>query len=920
MLTIKAMAGGETYAARHLSNNDYYSVGETITGQWMGRGAELLGLQGNVTIEQFEAIRLGVDPSTGEFLRQRQNVDRFNQDGEKIATARNLYDFTVSAPKALSVQALEDPRLIEAHKAGVSEITAEMERLAGARVRSLGANDTRITSNLVIARYDHDTSRELDPQIHTHLVAGNLTFDGAEGKWKALQASAIYEHREYLTEVYRNVVARELTNYGYRIEDRFEHGKDYGFGIAGIKEATLEKYSQRSAQRDAAIAEFLDKNGRLPSDNEIARLVRDSRPEKLTEITTAEVKAGQRARMTTEEAAALKDLREAALDRGSIREQSPAAVSLAYAREHIFERVSVAKEHELYTEALRHGRGRVDLSELKAALLAEVASGAMLTARGEVATKESLKRERQMVATINEGAGQYRPLGRAHEFVASDRLRPEQKTAVLAALDSRDLAINIRGAAGTGKTDLLRDLHRGLNESRRSVVPVAPTTAAVEELQKVGFSQAMTVARLLSDPQQRHELAGQVLIVDEAGMVSSKDMAELLSLAKSKDARIVFSGDTRQIKSVEEGDALRVLERESNLKAVSLLQVQRQTSAEYKAAVEALRNHPAEGFAKLESMGAVREVDWRLRSQEVSKAYREAAAVPNAKGKARDVLVVAGTHDEIRSVTHAIRQDRKRAGELSQGETFVRHTALNWTEAQRKQTKNYQPGQVLIFHKATKDIDKNEALEVVTAGKTGVAARKPNGQEVLITVRHAAAFAVFERDTLEVSTGDKLLLQANWRDKQFRATNGELVTVAAVESGAIKLSDGRHVPAEYHQFTHGYVVTAHRSQGKTVDYEVIAAERMSHDLFYVSATRAREGLTVITSDSFSLQESIGVSGDRQSATELSRRSAAIKANGDMDDYRLYELYRQRQTHRHETKQEITQHVSIKLDPGISIGF
>lgn len=95
---------------------------------------------------------------------------------------------------------------------------------------------------------------------------------------------------------------------------------------------------------------------------------------------------------------------------------------------------------------------------------------------------------------------------------------------------------------------------------------------------------------------------------------------------------------------------------------------------------------------------------------------------------------------------------------------------------------------------------------------------------------------------------------------------------------------------------------------------------MSHDLFYVSATRAREGLTVITSDSFSLQESIGVSGDRQSATELSRRSAAIKANGDMDDYRLHELYRQRQTHRHETKQEITQHVSIKPDPGISIGF
>ena len=75
MLTIKAMAGGETYAAHHLSNNDYYSVGETITGHWMGRGAELLGLEGIVTMEAFDAIRLGNDPKTGEFLRQRHSAD-----------------------------------------------------------------------------------------------------------------------------------------------------------------------------------------------------------------------------------------------------------------------------------------------------------------------------------------------------------------------------------------------------------------------------------------------------------------------------------------------------------------------------------------------------------------------------------------------------------------------------------------------------------------------------------------------------------------------------------------------------------------------------------------------------------------------------------------------------------------------------
>jgi predicted ribonuclease YlaK len=347
----------------------------------------------------------------------------------------------------------------------------------------------------------------------------------------------------------------------------------------------------------------------LPSDNEVAILVRQTRPEKLTEISTAEVKAKQLARLDIEEAHTLQQLREAAIEQQPARQRAVAAELVAYARDHLFERVSVARDYELQTEALRRGRGRVELADVKAALSAEVASGAMLSARGEIATQESLERERQMVATVNSGINQYRPLGRSGGFVVSEHLRAEQKIAVQAVLDSRDLAINLRGAAGTGKTVTLQELRRGLMESRQSVVAVAPTASAVQELQKVGFPQAMTVARLLADPQQRHELAGQVLIVDEAGMVSSKDMAELIRLAKTKGARMVFSGDTAQIKSVSEGDALRVLERESRMKSVSLLQVQRQTNAEYKAAVEKLRNRPAEGFGQLEAMGAIREVD-----------------------------------------------------------------------------------------------------------------------------------------------------------------------------------------------------------------------------------------------------------------------------------------------------------------------
>ena len=717
MLNPKAIGDGSTYG-RHVENNDYYSEGEKVTGRWRGRSAELLGLGGEVKREDFEKMRLGLDPTTGEYLRQRQSADRFNLEGERIATARNLYDFTVSAPKDLSILALEDPRAIQVHKEAADEMFAEMERLAGVGVRKLGVNDSRQTSNLLVAQYDHDTSRELDPQLHTHFVAANLTYDAVEGQWKALRAIDIYKQKEYLTEVYRNAAARRLLQLGYELEDHTKHGKDNGFGIKGISEETREKYSVRSAQRDAAIAEFVRFNGRQPSDNEVAILVRDSRNEKLTEITTADVKARQYARMSAEERETLKGLHETALERGSVHRYAPAAPSLAFAAEHTFERVSVARDYDLQMEALRHGRGRIELPELKGAMLSEVASGAMLTARGEIATKETLQRERRMIATIDQGIRQYEPLGKGRQFVVSDTMRPEQKEALLTILENKDLAISLQGAAGTGKTAMQREFKRLLTETRQSIYAVAPSTSAVDELQKVGFSDAKTIARLLADPHEQAQLHGQVLLVDEAGMVSSKDMDELLDLAKKNGARIVYSGDTQQLKSVSEGDALRVLERESKLQQVSLLQVQRQINAEYREAVETLRNHPAEGFERLEKMGAIREVSWLTRGQEAAKAYREAAMVPNVEGKERSILVVCATHNEIKSVTFAIREDRKNAGQLRHGEKTNRHTALNWTEAQKTQFGRYKPGQVLEFHKATKGIAKNSTLEVIGGSQT----------------------------------------------------------------------------------------------------------------------------------------------------------------------------------------------------------
>ena len=895
MLTIRAMTGGAGYAQKHLEHSDYFDQNRTVQGEWHGRGAELLGLNGAVTHQQFEAVREGLHPETGEFLRPRHSADRLASDGAVESKARSLYDLTFSAPKSVSVQALVggDDRLLEAHRHAVDVALQEAERYAGARVRLDGANHDRQTGNLVVAAYTHDSSRQLDPQLHTHAVAANLSYDGVEGRWKALQASGMYERRAYITEVYRNELAKEVRGLGYEIESqRNAKGVDNGFEINGISKEVLERYSQRSDQRDESIRQFAAEHGRQPTDNEVAVLVRESRPDKLHEISSAEVHRLQVDRISSQEHANLLDLRERSIERSQtfVPEIAPAVQSLQHAEEHLFERKTVSKDHELMTEALRHGRGKLDLAELRGSYEFEVAQSKLLQVGGNVATQTSLERERSMVASVDHGIHRYPALGGNDHFEPKASLRLEQRHAVETILASQDFAVNLRGAAGTGKTATLQEIDRGLHAAGHEVLAVAPTRSAVEELQKVGFGSSMTISRLLEDQTAQESLRGNVLIVDEAGMVSGRQMEGLLDLARREDARILFSGDTRQIQSVESSDALRILERESRMTSVSLTGIQRQSNPEYREAIETFRQSPDQGFAKLQDLGALREVPYTERAKAVADVYREVTAEPGRK-----VLVVAPTHEEIGRVTQAIREDLKQRSVLGDGETLQRHIPLQWTEAQKKDISNYQPDQVLVFHRASHGIEKHEALTVTGVSGASIHTMNERGEEKSVSLTQARSFSVHERTEIEIAAGDKLLMMGNRKEPGFRATNGELATVRSVERGIINLEDGRSVPANYREITHGYAVTAHRSQGKTVDQVIISADVMKQELFYVAASRGREGIAIVTSDVERLGQSLGVSMARPSAIELaneiSQSKQSLEHNAGMNPKQAIEALR-----------------------------
>ena len=201
--------------------------------------------------------------------------------------------------------------------------------------------------------------------------------------------------------------------------------------------------------------------------------------------------------------------------------------------------------------------------------------------------------------------------------------------------------------------------------------------------------------------------ARHLVVLDEAGAVGIDDMKRLFDLAK--DCRIVLSGDTGQHASVARGDALRILEQHSGFQSGQLTRIRRQRQAEYRKAVElAAQKRTAEAFAQLERMGAVMELPGDKLHDSAAKSYLKALE------QNKSALLVAPTWNEIEAVTEKVRAALKTSGRLAGEEKeFQVFDSLSWTEAQKRDARQYRPGMAIRFHRSKAGFDKGESVEVV---------------------------------------------------------------------------------------------------------------------------------------------------------------------------------------------------------------
>ena len=669
----------------------------------------------------------------------------------------------------------------------------------------------------------------------------------------------MFDAIHYGTAVYRNELARRLREFGYSLRRTGS-----AFEIEGVSPALIDRFSKRSRERDAAVARAEQHLGRKLSRNEIAHIVHQTRPKKIKGATDEQVRQQQLGEIGFFEKRALRKVVEAANGQPhDIAQSVTVDAAIEHGVQHVFERQSVAPEHKILEAALIKSSGQLELAPLKERLAEH---SELVHAGSEFSTRDILTKELHLIRTVNAGLDSVAPITSRYE--PSDRLGPDQRNALVHVLASSDRFTGFRGLAGTGKRTVLAELARVLEHEGFEPVFCAPTAAAADTLRKNNLP-AITLARLLFTGNNQRALSQRsVIVFDEAGAVGLDDMVNLFDLAQITGARVVLSGDTGQHASVARGDALRIPEGHSGYRFGELTTIRRQTPAAFRQVVElAAAKQTDRAFAKLVELGAVTESP-----TDDGQLYQRAAdAYLSATKQGRSVLLVSPTWAEIEAVTEKVRERLKTEGVVGpDDETISVFDSFSWTEAQKKNVSQYEPGQRLRFIRKTRLFDRGETAEVVAIMENGLRVRRPDGTEVdFIPHAAAASFDVGAARELQVAAGDWLLLQAN----ATGFVNGERVQLREIHRGRITLTDGRDLPGSFNTFTHGYAVTSHSSQSKTVDDVLVVASSRSfgavnREQFYVSSSRGRKGVHVFTDDAELLARRVGDSHERKAASEL----------------------------------------------------
>mgnify|MGYP003115965124 CR=1 FL=1 len=931
-------AGG---AASYFASDNYYTKADADrSGEWVGKGAEYLGLKGEVEAATFEAILRGELPD-GTRL------------GSEIRGHRPGTDLTFSLPKSWSLLALVggDKRIIDAYRSAVTETLGWAEKNA-AETRIMSARKEKIvaTGNLAVALFQHDTNRNQEPNVHFHAVVANAT-RAPDGKWRALRNDKLWSMNTLLNSMTMAKFRLEVQKLGYEIGRQGKHGN---FEAAGISREAVMAFSTRrqevlEARRGPGLEagliatlatrapkQDIKDRGKLVDDwREAARdmglnlvaVIDHAKAQQLRMVKTGNPNASlmERGKQLLRAFAAKINAPPAdplvpkhLLSKGS--EEIAAAQAAASAIRHLGEREAAFSVNDVLKTALDFGLPTT-IETVEKRVRALLRGGDLVRGYGEskdyVTTRDALALEERILEGIDAGRGQGRAIlepdaaGKQLQAVAKDKyamtLNQGQEQAGKLILSSSDRIVAVQGIAGAGKSSLLKPAAALLRQQGKTVLGLAVQNTLVQMLERDTGIESRTLAKFLGshkallrekpDPkalaQAKSAMKDHVLVLDEASMVSNSDKEKLVRIANLLGAdRLVMIGDKKQLGAVDAGKPFALVQAAGieTAKMITNLRARNKTlrRAQYAAqggdisgALDYLRDNIVE---VAEDSAVVAAEQWLGLSPDERKATSIYASGRKLRGQ----------------VNEAVQTGLRANGELGKNAfTAATLSRINLTREELRYVSAYNPGMILEFAQANRSQKLHKGQYTV---KSANEARKEiwltdwKGRKHRLRPTQLRSHgnddkvALYEKKDLTIFSGDRI----RWTDSDhrrglFNAAQAEILDITK-KHVVVRTPEGKehkliHKDPMLKRIDLAYALNAHMAQGLTSDRGIAVMNSRERNLsnkqtFLVTITRLRDKLTLIVDNREKLESAVERNdGAKTSALEVTGRLGKAAAKG-----------------------------------------
>ena len=856
-------------ARSYFEKDDYYTRDNSGGREWIGKGAKELGLT-EVTPEAFQSVLEGMDAKGNQLVFAASNGEH-----------RAGWDLHFAPSKSISIVwafGSEKQRLdiLACHHNAVDSVMQYVEdNLIEARITENNKTSRVATGNMVAARFDHFTSRELDPQLHSHVVVANMT-QRVGGQWRAIANEKIF-NRELLTALYENELSAGLKERGYNTTmEKLDTGNSHYTRIEGIDERIIDHFGKRQSQIDQAI-ESLKEQYPQASRGELRQMAcLDTRQPKQTINREVLHESWE------------KQLDGLGLSRDSIAESirnnmmNPYEINLDLPMSE-YETINTActiineqestfsREDVMKTAARISGGNHRNIalerafSELKGSSILVLDKNA-----GVYTTKQMKKIEKGIVTSVREGQGTLPEILTPRQAESKitelyDHLTSDQQKALEHILTATDRIIGIQGDAGTGKTTMLKGAREQLEGQGYTVRGLSFTGKAAKELQAGAGIESKTIHSFLPqvDTSGFVPSSKEAWFVDEVSMVGSKQMNDLIKASKRANARLVFVGDTKQLQSIDAGKMFQKLQETGALKTVHMKETVRQKDEDYKATVKDVAEKQIE--SSFEKMIAKKKL------QEISDDKERLDAIVKkvtSKKDHRDYLVVTPLNKDREELNTKIREALKEKGTLKGEEhTFVVREPKAINAVDKHFSDSYSIGDYITTNGGIKGVQigtKGHVIDTDNKLQT-VNIVTDDRRTVKINVeKDGDKIKAYREKTVPFVHGERVVFLNN--DRALKVQNSLTGDITSIDKrGNITVAIDKNkkitwnITQGYNYLNHGYAVTDYKSQGQTIKDVIFHAnteKTNSYNSFYVAVTRGQKSVHVYTNDKDKLKEQV----------------------------------------------------------------